>query len=249
MIGLKPASDYKWGHAINSQLLLDQTLKDASVNAIEADVIYSENQQQAVMGHPPQTDSALTLDSFLQQLLRSEFQSHQTQTIVKLDFKSQSAFDTSLDLVARYVEKTQFPVGLWINADVVRGPGGGASVFDAGAFVESALTRISDKVVLSLGWTTGGDPAGVYTREMVQSMHEVVSRLCVDGGVCVQFAVRATSVVDSMQALVPLLDASEQFGMTLWWSAFCLRPGELQRMRSLLHAWRERVFYDVCIEQ
>ncbi|KAJ3233710.1 hypothetical protein HDU81_002032 [Chytriomyces hyalinus] len=248
MRGLKHASDYKWGHAINSQLLLDQTLNDATINAIEADIIYSESQQQAVMGHPPQQDSELTLDSFLQQLLRSKFQSHQTKTIVKFDFKSRPAFDASIDLVARYVEQTQFPVGLWINADVVRGPGGGPSVFDAHAFVETVLTRISDKVILSLGWTTGGDPAGVYTREMVRAMQEVVSGR-IDGGVCVQFAVRATSVVDSMKNLAPLLEASEQFGMALWWSAFCLKTEEVQQMQSLLHAWSERVFYDVCIEQ
>ncbi|TPX63189.1 hypothetical protein CcCBS67573_g08741 [Chytriomyces confervae] len=93
MIGLKPASDYKWGHAINSQLLLDQTVKDASVNAIEADIIYSENQQQAVMGHPPQTrqriDSGLVLAA---------------AAPIRIP-KSSSAND-----FARYVEKTQFPL-------------------------------------------------------------------------------------------------------------------------------------------
>ena len=44
---------------------------------------------------------------------------------------------------------------VWINADILPGPGGKATPLDPKVFLEAAVTPGSHGDVLSLGWTTG----------------------------------------------------------------------------------------------
>ena len=75
--------NYNWHHAVNDQSKLNKVLAflqdddgdDGNIDnmkglieAIEADIIYSDAKSQAVMGHPPSVDGNLTLTSFLHQL-------------------------------------------------------------------------------------------------------------------------------------------------------------------------------------
>ena len=64
--------NYNWHHAVNDQTTLDRAIdfienkdRDIFIEAIEADIIYSEVKSEAVMGHPPSVDGDLTLSSFL----------------------------------------------------------------------------------------------------------------------------------------------------------------------------------------
>lgn len=55
-------------------------------------------------------------------------------------------------LLQKVLAQTSLPV--WINADVLPGPGGQAQPLDPQAFL-SALRGLPPHTVLSLGWTTG----------------------------------------------------------------------------------------------
>lgn len=165
--------DYRWAHAVNSQTLLadvkqqiqrakqDQWKGDAHVNAIEADIIWSETQQCTVMGHPPQTDGDLRFDLFLQAMTRlaDEFATSiaitRTQNttvycdtmsslplaplIVKLDFKSMQAFQASITVLRLFIASFPYRDGIFINADILVGPATtNALAFDAQVFLKEA---------------------------------------------------------------------------------------------------------------
>lgn len=58
----------------------------------------------------------------------------------------------SLALLQKVLLPTNLPV--WINADILAGPGGHAEPLDPQAFL-SAVRGLPTHTVLSLGWTTG----------------------------------------------------------------------------------------------
>ena len=87
--------NYNWHHAVNDQSKLNKVLAflhdndgddgnignmKGLIEAIEADIIYSDAKSQAVMGHPPLVDGNLSLASFLHQLQHVKFQHHHEPT-------------------------------------------------------------------------------------------------------------------------------------------------------------------------
>lgn len=58
-----------------------------------------------------------------------------------------------MTLLQEVRDQLQGPV--WINADILPGPGGKAIPLDPQVFIKQASLRSDD--VLSLGWTTGWD--------------------------------------------------------------------------------------------
>jgi hypothetical protein len=245
---LKNPLDYTWAHGVNSQDKLDAALRAASspaaVNAVEADIIYSQVQQRPVMGHPPQKDGSLTLESFLEQLRRASFQTHASKTIVKLDFKSSSAFENGIESVRNYLDHTDFPRGLWLNADIVKGPSGGDPQFSAPDFLK--LAQGLPDTVLSVGWTTGGpDCDGPYTQAMVD---ELLHELKAAPGAEVTFPIRATSFRNSWPVLKPLYEIPN-YGVTLWWSQTEMSRDDLLWIHSTLEKpgslYEGRTYYDI----
>lgn len=243
---LNPPLSYHWAHAVNSQQILDSVLENASINAIEADIIFSDVQRVPVMGHPPQTDGELTLQSFLDQLASKEFQ-RSTRTIVKLDFKSNLAFERSLSTVQEYTDVTNFPQGLFLNADILQGPclsdeDACRAKFRAKAFVNLA-SSISG-AVLSVGWTTAAD-SGPYTEHMIEEMLHILEPY---PDVQVSFPIRAPLFRSSWPVLKRLFK-NPNFGITLWWSQSMMEHSELSWIYSTLETPgsnnRGRTFYDI----
>lgn len=163
---------------------------------LEADVVMREcDPKEPIMAHPPAQDSDIILKEWLQEV-------KEQQKGIKLDFKRLNAafihiFDftkralacdantvlyfTSLEAVApslvlleKVLAKTNLPV--WINADVLPGPGGHVQPLDPQAFL-SAVRDLPPHMVLSLGWTTGwtagvdnpgnNQPQHRYTRDVI----------------------------------------------------------------------------------
>mmetsp|Transcript_25338 Transcript_25338/g.54506 ORF Transcript_25338/g.54506 Transcript_25338/m.54506 type:complete len:284 (-) Transcript_25338:40-891(-) len=264
--------NYNWHHAVNDQSKLNQVLKvvvkdesvvdknTAFVEAIEADIIYSEVKSQAVMGHPPSIDGDLTLASFLQQLRHVNFQQQhddqQTECpLLKLDFKSMIALQSSLTDIKNYL--THLPSCLhqrvWINADILPGPGEDMNdataqkkmqpKFDAAEFLQVVTTELPE-TVLSIGWTTSlADVHAVYTDQMVDEMVE-----CAKPYSAVTFPVRASCFMKSWGALQTLYQKNEKWTITLWWSRelskedFDLIYETLEKDVEL----RNRTYYDLC---
>lgn len=75
------------------------------IQMIEADIIYgkllnsNDQQQQPVMGHPPNTESDISLRTFLKNILEFNRNSKNKSKGVKLDFKSTEVFDKSLPIL------------------------------------------------------------------------------------------------------------------------------------------------------
>lgn len=65
---------------------------------------------------------------------------------------SLEAVPPSLVLLEEVLAELSAPV--WINADILSGPGGQAQPLDAESFL-SAVTSLPAHLTLSLGWTTG----------------------------------------------------------------------------------------------
>ena len=108
-----------WSHATNSRAKLDKALTDSTM-MIEADVSLGAG-NKPIMAHPPANTSDLSLEQFLESVLAST-QSGEKKGI-KLDFKFLGVVEPSLVMLDKLRDKLNFPV--WLNADILKGPGGG----------------------------------------------------------------------------------------------------------------------------
>jgi hypothetical protein len=75
---------------------------------------------------------------------------------IKLDFKDPRAVTLVCDILLRYLHRLH-DIPVWLNADILAGPNGGASIFDGAVFLRDGLPFASryQSCVWSLGWTTG----------------------------------------------------------------------------------------------
>ncbi|KAL9189601.1 hypothetical protein ACHAXT_009276 [Thalassiosira profunda] len=263
--------DYHWHHAVNDQSKLNRALDYAAskvgesgggaVEALEADIIYSEAKQQAVMGHPPSIDGDLTLASFLQQIHQAGLQQgcdsdkQGACPVLKLDFKSMPALRSSLADVTRYLNNLPKHLHrrVWINADILPGPGEDLddvvaqrkvqSNFDAAEFLQLVTGQLPG-TVLSIGWNTSlTKERAVYTNNMVD---EMVRHATPNSDVT--FPVRASCFRASWPSLRKLYDANCSWTVTIWWSRGELPKEEFDWMYETLELdekYRNRTFYDV----
>ena len=111
---------------------------------IEADVSAGEA-GQPIMAHPPDTQSDLSLDLFLETVLTAT--EGGARKGIKLDFKSLDILQPSLEALKRLEARLEFPV--WLNADILRGPGGGEPV-SAEVFLQ-LCSRYLPSATLSTG--------------------------------------------------------------------------------------------------
>lgn len=222
-----------WYHAVNDQQKLSSAVSsvkqtEQKIHAIEADVIYSEAKGQSVMGHPPQVDGELTLSSLLHQVRESNFQSD--ANILKLDFKSMKALKSSIGDVENYLKDLPHRLHqhVWINADILAGPGGGEGEdmqpkFDAVKFMEllTAQSSMMKSTTLSIGWTTSlTDIHAPYTLDMI---NEMLTLLRPYPERSITFPIRGTSFnPNSWAALRKLydndVDKQKKWTLTIWWS-------------------------------
>jgi len=137
---------------------------------------------------------------------------------IKLDFKDPRAVEPVLQILRRAIDKElqeetlqqRHHLQVWLNADVLQGPGGSPSLFVAQKFIATCMKEFP-YAVLSLGWTTGATGTG-YTREMVE---EMISECKGVPGDQLTFAVMAGWVQPSWSNLQRLL-TELQSSLTLW---------------------------------
>ncbi|XP_078531435.1 protein FAM151B isoform X2 [Lissotriton helveticus] len=231
----RDGADIIWYHAANSKSQLKDALTGAA-HMIEADILLrgrGSGIEEPIMAHPPQTDSDITLHEWLNDIL-------QTSKGIKLDFKSLEAVKPSMILLQERKMSLQRP--LWINADILPGPGGSSQAVDAECFLNTVISFFPD-VTLSLGWTTGWHPGEKnegYSWEMVKQMEYICSPLSQP----VTFPVRAALVRHSWEELLWLLQQSNRYSLTIWTGKDDKYPTEdLLFIRENLNA--DRVYYDV----
>ncbi|KAM4745041.1 protein FAM151B [Anableps anableps] len=227
------AAQLQWSHAVNSRNALAQALSGPS-HMIEADVtMRGHDTKEPIMAHPPDTDSDITLKEWLEDVKTNN-------KGIKLDFKSLEAVSPSLALLEDLLTEPDFPV--WINADILSGPGGKTRPVNSQAFL-SVVSVLPAQIVLSLGWTTGwtaGRNNPGYSWDMVHVMEEK----CRDLKHPVTFPVRAALLAQSFSQLSWLLQQSDRYTLTVWtgqYDEFALQDLELYRKDFDV----SRIYYDL----
>ncbi|XP_041793389.1 protein FAM151B isoform X2 [Chelmon rostratus] len=201
----RDAAAVRWSHAVNSRSVLTEALS-GHTHMIEADIIMrGRDPKEPIMAHPPDTDSDITLKEWLEGVM-----AHNKG--IKLDFKSLEAVSPSVALLEEVLAETSHPV--WVNADILSGPGGQARPLEPQAFL-SAVGALPAHTVLSLGWTTGwtaGTENPGYSWDMVHMMEEICRTLKHP----VTFPVRAALLAQSFSQLTWLLQQSDRYTLTVW---------------------------------
>ncbi|KAK5855572.1 hypothetical protein PBY51_007237 [Eleginops maclovinus] len=193
------AAEVRWSHAVNSRSQLTEAIT-GPIHMIEADIVMrGRDPKEPIMAHPPDTESDITLKEWLEKV-------KECKKGIKLDFKSLEAVLSSVVLLEEVLAQASWPV--WINADILYGPGGRATPLEPQAFL-FAVRNLPTHIVLSLGWTTGWtagiDNAG-YSWSMVREMEEI----CRDLKHPVTFPVRAALLAQSLSQLTWLLQQSHR---------------------------------------
>lgn len=204
LIKKRDAAEVRWLHAVNSRSRLAEALTGPT-HMIEADIILRGHDQEPIMAHPPDTDSDITLKEWLEGVKDYD-------KGIKLDFKSLEAVAPSVVLLEEVLAQPSRPV--WINADVLSGPGGQDRPLEPQAFL-SAVRTLPSHTVLSLGWTTGwtaGTDNTGYSWDMVHAMEEICRALKHP----VTFPVRAALLARSFSQLTWLLQQSDRYTLTVW---------------------------------
>ncbi|KAG8456431.1 hypothetical protein GDO86_002276 [Hymenochirus boettgeri] len=233
LIKNKDGVEVVWSHAVNSKAKLKEAIESNS-HMIEADVLLQElGEKEPIMAHPPEKDSDVTLQEWLAKV-------SSTGKGMKLDFKCLEAVLPSVQILAAMKDEIKQPV--WINADIIPGPGGKAIPVDANTFVQT-VTSFLPNVTLSLGWTTGWSPGKEnkgYSWDMVREMEKVCNTLTYP----VTFPVRAALLRDSWPQIHWLLMASDRYSLTVWAGLDDIYPVEdLLYIRE--NTEKHRVFYDL----
>ncbi|NXY46257.1 F151B protein, partial [Ceuthmochares aereus] len=139
-----------------------------------------------IMAHPPETDSDITLEEWLNEIVH-------TDKGIKLDFKSLEAVRPSMKLLERVEQHLRRPV--WINADILPGPNGNNAVVDAKEI-------LSNQMLFTAG----------YDWAMVKEMAQICSTLSQP----VTFPVRAALFRQSISELCWLMQQSDRYSLTVW---------------------------------
>lgn len=210
-----------WAHAVNSLAELDKALSSEDIMMLEADVVlgklYNTNQTDIpIMAHPPAVESDLSLENFL------DLNIHSNSTKgIKLDFKSNQAFQMSKPILAKLRANLTFPV--FLNADILRGPVNATAIpLNATDFLKGA-NEIIPESVLSIGWTTryGKEfniTEGRYNSTQIQTMIDALTENKVTQPVT--YPVRAGLAANDIDAIKALLKNTTFTNATLTiWSS------------------------------
>jgi len=226
-----------WSHATNSKALLDQALADSTM-MIEADVSLGP-ENVPIMAHPPANTSDLSLVQFLEYVLASTESG--AKKGIKLDFKFLGVVEPSLHILDGLRDKLKIP--LWLNADILQGPGGGNPV-EGNDFL-NVCKKVFPGATLSTGWTTG--PEGQYSKDDFDQMQNILLQHNVTSPVTLPL--RASLAVNSVEPISEFLLEMENLNpfplsLTIWTGA----SDQVDRNalgRFIEIVGKDRVFLDV----
>ncbi|XP_056328893.1 protein FAM151A [Danio aesculapii] len=228
-----------WYHAANSKSEMCKAL-NSDVMILEADVnVQGHNTVNEtnipIMAHPPDIYSDNTLEEWLDAVLKSK-------KGVKLDFKSISAVEPSLELL-RVKNQTGINRPVWINADILPGPNVPEfwPVVNASEFFELIQLKFPD-VTISPGWKVlylSIFPNVTYTRSMVEQMYSTVRHLPQK----ITFPVHALMAKNGWPHLSWLLSQSSRFSLTLWQGKENPTLNDLLFIRD--NSNPQRIYYDI----
>lgn len=223
--------DVTWVHKSNDIERFNMYTTSSDIMMLEGDIILSKNGRELIMAHPPQTASDLTFEKWFLTLIENK-------KGAKLDFKTPRAIILAFEIMQN-IKNINIPI--FINADIIEGPGGKTSLFETEEFV-SLSKKYFPEATLSIGWTTGA-LNGEFTPEMIKQGTEVASEW--DGHVT--FAIRSSLIVKSWEVIKNIFD-NPNYTITIWndfnyWNEV-FSSGELVKwMKNNVD--KDRTFYDI----
>jgi len=199
-----------WSHATNSKELLEEAIEGDTM-MIEADISIGEG-GVPIMAHPPQTTSNLTLAEFLDLVVQAN--NLGTKKGIKLDFKFIEIVAPSLDILKELESQLTFP--LWLNADILQGPGGNPHPVDADLFLDLCFQQFPS-ATLSIGYTTASE--GSYTESQFLSMFNLIKEKGITSPVTLPL--RASLAAESISEVLYFLRLADEQGsfpatITIW---------------------------------
>jgi len=154
----------QWKHSINTKELLETALEDKTM-MIGVDVTIDKD-KQAVM-----KNSSLMLENILDNVIEA-IDEKGVKKGLKFNFASVEAVEPALKVIASYKDKITFP--LWLQANILPGPGSDVDPVDPGQFL-SLYSEYLPWATLSVGWTTG--PKGNYESLQLDSMVDLMTNV------------------------------------------------------------------------
>jgi len=154
-----PSPQQTWSHSTNSTEALTEAWHNADISAIEADILIGLD-GSAIMAHPPNRTSDLSLQAFLDQ----SFGPAGLLKHIKLDFKEIKALSIALEILGQKTglctndeESSSEVKTVFLNADILPGPGCQTGHLDSDMFLQSSLDFIESKlrpanIAFSLGF-------------------------------------------------------------------------------------------------
>ncbi|XP_055295876.1 protein FAM151B-like isoform X2 [Sitodiplosis mosellana] len=161
-----------------------------------------------ILAHPPTDKSDLSLEEFLDAVVAYNMDAQTANKSVKgvkLDFKQIEALKSAVQSW-----KPKDLKHLWINADIITGPGKAAGdEVNAKEFFGAVLDAKENLVnkTLSIGWTTelGKDKIS-YNQTYVDAMKKAIKESEIPVGYPITFPVRAAIAAESKDSLKNLFD-------------------------------------------
>lgn len=143
----------------------------------------------------------------------------------------------------------QLTYPIWINADILDGPGGTATPVDVRRFIVAANKL--EKSTLSIGWTTGWHPGSTasYTHDHINAMIKAIEDNNINGsGHPITFPIRAIFAITSNDTLRHLYEhirkRNSETTFTIWTGAGdIVNPKELENFVKLFGV--NKVYLDV----
>jgi len=220
---------------------------------IEADIVYGylfddpSRQLRPIMGHPPATESDISLEEFLIQIYDFNNEtSEENRKGVKLDFKSTDVYESSLPMLNELWSKMNYPV--WINADIYSGPLENTQTLPVDAVKFFTGSKNLTNATLSTGWTTrwgSNFTIGHYTDKQIDDMINGIKENQIRNDLT--FPVRAGIAGQSLQQLDRLftsLNATNSVTFTIWSSAN--DNVDVEKLRKMIfHFGLDKVYIDV----
>ncbi|XP_065349807.1 protein FAM151B isoform X1 [Cloeon dipterum] len=243
-------SSVTWSHATNSLVKLQDAINDPGLMMLEADVLLGVltgggPETIPIMAHPPNTESDLSLQNFLDQVILAN--ANGIRKGIKLDFKSLEVVPIALGMLGALSNQMGFPA--WLNADIQQGPVNSTkNPIDSNQFLTECKLNFPEST-LSVGWTTryGIDVfppivSGEYTMEMAEGMLKALA----DNQITqpVTFPVRAALTANSEAAILALLEGTPNSTLTLWGpETDFVNVAALKEV--VIKVGRERVYMDI----
>ena len=226
---------YRWKHGVNTLETLSTSLSSLHDTCIESDVGLDAYTQTPVMQHAPivyfRWEKPLGLREWIHTVDVSVWLHHSSPKVIKFDFKHMDCVGPSIQLIAKSRLYASPHVSIWLNADVLPGPGTLRShPLDAHNFLR-AIQPLK-RATYSLGWTTSFSYLfpPPYTQQMVNQMLALTSAL----NHSVTFPIRASLLRTSWGELERLTapDTPHAHSISVWTGEEGVPASDIQWMKQ-----------------